>query len=107
MSGNIRLGAADRDQGKVNFAYNEQPTDWNADPKNRHAVLGPEQGVTVEKIEPLTYRVTHAAKTVIFALNDLSGGQAAAGRAEGRTRHSSGRSSMNPPSAFSWCSMRG
>ena len=35
--------------GKVNFAYNEQPTDWNADPKNRHAVLGAEQGVTVEK----------------------------------------------------------
>ena len=66
MSGNIRLAAADRDQGKVNFAYNEQPTDWNADPRNRHVVLGPEQGVTVEKSAPLTYRVTHAAKTVTF-----------------------------------------
>ena len=72
-AGNIRLAAADRDQGKVNFAYNEQPTDWNADPKNRHAVLGAEQGVTVEKAAPLTYRVTHAAKTVTFVLNDLSG----------------------------------
>lgn len=72
-TGNIRLAAADRDQGKVNFAYNERPTDWNPDPKNRHAVLGPEQGVTVEKGRALTYRVTHAGKTVTFALNDLSG----------------------------------
>ena len=72
-SGNIRLGASDRDQGKVNFAYNEQPADWNADPRNRHVVLGPEQGVTVEKSAPLTYRVTHSAKTVTFVLNDLSG----------------------------------
>ena len=71
-AGNIRLAAADRDRGKVSFAYNESPTDWNADPKNRHAVLGLEQGVTVEKAAPLTYRVTHAAKTVTFVLNDLS-----------------------------------
>src|SRR6476646_8871324 len=42
-SGNIRLGASDRDQGKVSFAYNEQPADWNADPRNRHVVLGREQ----------------------------------------------------------------
>lgn len=40
--GNIRLAAADRDQGKVNFAYNESPTDWNSNPKNRFVVL--EQG---------------------------------------------------------------
>ena len=72
-SGNIRLGASDRDQGKVNFAYNEQPADWNADPRNRHVVLGPEQGITVEQSAPLTYRVTHSAKTVTFVLNDLSG----------------------------------
>jgi hypothetical protein len=72
-AGNIRLAAADRDQGKVNFAYNEQPADWNANPRNHHAVLGAEQGVTVEKAAPLTYRVTQAAKTVTFVLNDLSG----------------------------------
>jgi hypothetical protein len=78
-SGNIRLAAADRDRGKVNFAYSEQPADWNPDPKNRHAVLGVEQGVTVEKVAPLTYRVTHAAKTVTFVLNDLSGAKPPAG----------------------------
>jgi hypothetical protein len=71
-AGNIRLAAADRDQGKVKFSYSERPTDWNADPKNRQAVLGPEQGVTVEKVGPLTYRVSHAAKTVTFVLNDLA-----------------------------------
>ena len=49
-AGNIRLAAADRDQGKVNFAYSEQPTDWNAEPKNRHDGAGTEQGVTVEKV---------------------------------------------------------
>jgi hypothetical protein len=70
--GNIRLAAADRDQGKVNFAYNEQPTDWNADPKSHHAVLGAEQGVTVQKAGPLIYRVTHAGRAVTFVLNDLS-----------------------------------
>src|SRR6185295_1415469 len=52
---------------------NEQPADWNADPRNRYVVLGAEQGVTIEKTAPLTYRVTHAAKTVTFVLNDLSG----------------------------------
>ena len=106
-AGNIRLAAADRDQGKVNFAYNEQPTDWNADPKNRHVVLGREQGVTVEKAAPLTYRVTHVGKDRDLRAQRPVRGQAAAGHAEGRTRHSSGRSSMNPASGFSWCSTRG
>ena len=71
-AGNIRLAASDRDQGKVNFAYNEMPTDWNAAPKSRHAVLGREQGVLVEQAAPLIYRVGHGDKTVTFALNDLS-----------------------------------
>ncbi len=71
-AGNIRLAAADRDQGKVNFAYSEQPTDWNPNPKNHRAVLGREQGVTVEKAGPLTYRVAFGSKDVTFVLNDLS-----------------------------------
>jgi hypothetical protein len=69
---NIRLAAADRDQGKVNFAYGEQPTDWNDNPPHRHLVLGAEQGVTVEKVEALAYRVSHAGHSVTFVLNDLS-----------------------------------
>jgi hypothetical protein len=72
-SGNIRLAAADRDQGKIHIAYSEQPTDWNSDPKIRHAVLGVEQGVTVEKAGLFSYRLGHAGKTVAFDLNDLPG----------------------------------
>ena len=34
-------------------------------------VLDAAQGVTVEKVEPLVYRVTYQGKSVMFALNDL------------------------------------
>ena len=75
-AGNIRLAAANRDQGEVNFSYNEQPADWNEDPPNRHAALGAAQGVTVEKLAPLVYRIALSqslgGKSVTFALNDLS-----------------------------------
>src|SRR6476619_3883454 len=70
--GNIRLAAADRDQGKVNVAYSEQPTDWRPNPRNHHVVLGREQGISVDKAGPLAYRVEGAGKAVVFALNDLS-----------------------------------
>jgi hypothetical protein len=74
--GNIRLTAANRDRGQVAFAYSEQLTDWNDNPRDYHAALDAADGVTVEKIEPLVYRITLSAalggKTVTFALNDLS-----------------------------------
>jgi hypothetical protein len=75
-AGNIRLAAANRDRGEVDFSYNELPTDWNQDPPNRHAALGAAQGVTVEKLAPLVYRIALSqslgGKSVTFALNDLS-----------------------------------
>ncbi|AMN42127.1 hypothetical protein RHPLAN_36950 [Rhodoplanes sp. Z2-YC6860] len=70
--GNIRLAAADRDQGKVNFSYSEEPTDWNSEPEERHEAFGSDKGVSVEKLSPLEYRVSRAGKSVTFALNDLS-----------------------------------
>lgn len=70
--GNIRLAAADRDQGKVNFSYSEEPADWNSEPEERHEAFGSGQGVSVEKLAPLEYRVSLAGKSVTFALNDLS-----------------------------------
>jgi hypothetical protein len=74
--GNIRLAAANRDQGEVNFAYGEQPSDWNENPPGHHAALGAARGVTVEKLAPLLYRVSLSralgGKSVTFALNDLS-----------------------------------
>jgi hypothetical protein len=70
--GNIRLAAADRDQGKVHFSFSEKPADWNGDPADRHGAFGPGEGVSVQKIGALEYRVSAGAKAMTFALNDLS-----------------------------------
>jgi hypothetical protein len=71
-SGNVRLAASDRDDGVVHFAYGEEYTDWNLEPKERYAALGSAQGVAVEKLSPLVYRLSHGGRSVTFALNDLS-----------------------------------
>jgi hypothetical protein len=71
-SGNIRLAVINRDRGEVNFAYGEEPTEWNIEPGDHHAALGAAQGVTVERLAPLVYRVACRGKSVTFALNDLS-----------------------------------
>lgn len=71
-TGNIRLAASDRDDGKVHFAYNEAPSDWRPRPDVRYQVLDATKNVTVEKLAPLAYRVSHGGKAVSFALNDLS-----------------------------------
>ena len=40
--------------------------------KVTHVVLDAAKSVTVEKVAPLVYRVSHGGKTVVFELNDLS-----------------------------------
>ena len=71
--GNIRLGAADRDRGKVDFAYNEQPTDWYLEPAEP-----PRQPRAASRASAWrrpgrsSIGSSHAGKTVTFALNDLS-----------------------------------
>jgi hypothetical protein len=74
--GNIRLAAADRDRGVVHFAYSERPADWNKFPPPQYVPLTAKDGVAVEKVEPLVYRVSLSASrgghSVTFALNDLS-----------------------------------
>jgi hypothetical protein len=67
-TGNIRLAAADRDQGKLHFAATEPRRDLPV----THRVLDRSQGVTVEKLAPLAYRVGFKDKSVIFGLNELS-----------------------------------
>jgi hypothetical protein len=71
--GNIRLDASDRDQGKVNFGYSEDLKEWLDETPVKFVLLDASKGVTVEKLEPLVYRVTYRDKGVVFALNDLSG----------------------------------
>jgi hypothetical protein len=72
-AGNIRLDARDRDRGKLHFAYFRERTSWLSTSPVTQLDLDAADGVTVEKVEPLVYRVTSGAKSVVFALNDLSG----------------------------------
>jgi hypothetical protein len=71
-AGNIRLDFKDRDEGKVHFAYFVEMSEWLKDDKLIYRLLGKEDGVTVERIEPLLYRVSFGDRSVLFALNDLS-----------------------------------
>ena len=71
-AGNIRFAASDRDQGKVHFAYGEEPSEGRPAPETRHVVLDASRGVAVAKLGPLAYRVTHQGRGVTFALNDLT-----------------------------------
>ena len=73
-AGNIRLDTSDRDRGIVHFGYFEEQSDWSAEDSDvSHVALDATKGVTVEKQEPLVYKVSYGGKSVVFALNDLSG----------------------------------
>lgn len=72
-AGNIRLDALGRDQGKVEFSYYPDLTEWRDEMKgDTYVVLDASRGVTVQPLERLVYRITFQGKSVIFALNDLS-----------------------------------
>ena len=71
-AGNIRLDASNRDEGKVIFAYYEDLSEWREESPVTHIILDASQGVSVERVENLVYRVSYGAKSVEFALNDLS-----------------------------------
>jgi hypothetical protein len=72
-AGNIRLDAMDRDEGKLHFAYYEDLAEWKDQSPVNYVALDMAQGVAVEKLDRLLYRVSYRDKTVVFALNDLSG----------------------------------
>lgn len=71
-AGNIRLDVVDRDQGKVNFAYYPDLAEWKDQDPIAYILLDQKHGVRVQKLEPLVYRVSYGAKSVVFELNDLS-----------------------------------
>lgn len=71
-AGNIKIDAQLRSDGKVAFAYYESRPAWLKDSRGTNLVLGAVEGVTVEKIAPLVYRLSYKSKSVTFALNDLS-----------------------------------
>ena len=80
-AGNIRLDASNRDDGKVGLCVLSRTrrsgtTDAAGEvPRARFR----RDGVTVEKVEPLVYRVSYQGKSVMFALNDLRGVKPPAG----------------------------
>ncbi len=72
-AGNFRLDASDRDDGKLHFAYYEDLAEWKEQSPVQYQKLDKSNGVTVEKIERLVYRVAYGEKSVVFRLNDLTG----------------------------------
>lgn len=70
--GNIRLENGTRDEGKVHFAYEPEPSLWREPETARYALLQASDGLAVEKLAPLEYRLTYGGKSVMFLLNDLS-----------------------------------
>ena len=62
-AGNIRLDMMDRDKGKLHFAYFEDLQEWKADAPLTYNVFDQADGVLVEKIDYLVYRVTFGEKT--------------------------------------------
>jgi hypothetical protein len=71
-AGNIRLDPVTRDQGKVHIAYSIDFAEWKDEDPAFHMLLGPAEGVSVEKLGPLLYRVSYQGRSVVFELNDLS-----------------------------------
>jgi hypothetical protein len=72
-AGNLRFGPPFRDQGKVQFAYFPEQTDWKDEVEGgAYGYLDAADGVKIERLEPLVYRVTYRQKAVTFALNDIS-----------------------------------
>jgi hypothetical protein len=73
-SGSIRFKPIERDQGKIQFGYYKELTDWKVEEvQGTFAVFDASHAVKVEKIQELVYRVSHGGKSVIFALYDASG----------------------------------
>ncbi len=70
-SGNIRLENERRDQGQVHFAFAPEYSEWKSEEQAVFKVLTKVDGVTIEKINDLSYRVSRGSKTVVFDLNDL------------------------------------
>ena len=71
-AGNVRLDAKDRDEGTVHFAVFEDYQEWTEGKPIQYRAFGKSDGVIVEKIERLTYRVSLDGRQVEFRLNDLA-----------------------------------
>jgi hypothetical protein len=71
-AGNVRLDSETRDHGKIHIAYSIDFAEWKDEDPAFHELLGQKDGVIVEKLDRLVYRVSYGSKSVVFELNDLS-----------------------------------
>ena len=71
-AGNLRFDVNDRDAGSVHFAYYEDLAEWKDEMPVTHKVMGKLDGVEIENIGKLIYRVAAGSHSVVFELNDLS-----------------------------------
>jgi hypothetical protein len=70
-SGNIRLENERRDEGLVHFAFAPEFSEWTSAQEPVFKIMNKDDGVAIEKINDLSYRITLGAKSVVFDLNDL------------------------------------
>jgi len=74
FGGSFRLDPRTREEGKIEFGYYQGLSLWKDEGGvDRFLVLDQTHGVKVERVERLVYRVSYKDKSVVFALNDLSG----------------------------------
>jgi hypothetical protein len=72
-AGSIRLPPGERDEGKIEFGYYKDLTEWSdAIAGDVHLIAGPAQGLEMERLDRFAYRLTYRNKSVVFMLNDLS-----------------------------------
>jgi hypothetical protein len=72
-AGSIRLPPGERDQGRIEFGYYKDLTEWSdVMDGDVHMLLGAAQGVKVEQLDRFAYRIGYLNKSVVFTLNDLS-----------------------------------
>jgi hypothetical protein len=71
-AGNIRLDTSDRDEQNVHFAYFLEYALWWKSKDLTYKKLTPADGIKLDKISPLSYRLTYKDKSVIFDISDLS-----------------------------------
>ena len=105
-AGNIKLDAQLRSEGQVcRLPITRIGRPGSKTSRAPISSLGAEQGVTIEKVDPLAYRLSYENKSVVFELNDLSQVKPPAA-ALGPASSSSARFSTTPRCAFSWCLIR-
>jgi len=71
-SGNLRLDASDRDNGKIHLAYFSANSEWGKAQTSISKIFSQKDGVEVVPVAQLRYRVTFRRRSVLFKLNDLS-----------------------------------